>query len=75
MQSCIEDADLLAQMQMFQDFMCSSSPTSTRFQLYGVVNHHGNVGGGHYTAHAVACQIIEKLMFGGSRRDLVNLGV
>eukprot|EP00439_Symbiodinium_sp_Y106_P077669 s558_g16.t1 len=42
------------EMQLdLKDFMCSSSPTSTRFQLYGVVNHHGNVGGGHYTAHAV----------------------
>ena len=34
--------------------MCSSSAASTKFQLYGVVNHHGNVGGGHYTAHAAA---------------------
>ena len=60
MLSCMEE--LLAQMQTLQDFMCSSSPTSTRFQLYGVVNHHGNVGGGHYTAHAAACHDTDRRM-------------
>ena len=24
---------------------------SSRYKLYGVVNHYGNCGGGHYTAH------------------------
>ncbi|CAE7825909.1 UBP8 [Symbiodinium necroappetens] len=47
---CVVDFEMQLDLK---DFMCSSSPTSTRFQLYGVVNHHGNVGGGHYTAHAV----------------------
>ena len=24
----------------------------TKYKLYGVVNHHGSLGGGHYTAYA-----------------------
>eukprot|EP00913_Durusdinium_trenchii_P024336 g22847.t1 len=33
--------------------MCQKGTKGTRYQLYGVINHHGNVGGGHYTANAV----------------------
>lgn len=38
-----------------KEYMCSASfmEGSTKYQLYGVINHHGNVGGGHYTANAV----------------------
>eukprot|EP00438_Fugacium_kawagutii_P023963 Skav206653 [mRNA] locus=scaffold1933:195976:200985:+ [translate_table: standard] len=38
-----------------EEYMCDKSDKSisTRYQLYGVINHHGNVGGGHYTANAV----------------------
>lgn len=39
-----------------EEYMCqkgASSASSTRYELYGVINHHGNVGGGHYTANAV----------------------
>jgi len=28
-------------------------PAMAQFELFGVVNHHGNVGGGHYTANAM----------------------
>lgn len=38
-----------------KEYMCSTGfmEGSTKYQLYGVINHHGNVGGGHYTANAV----------------------
>lgn len=39
-----------------EEYMCQKgarSASSTRYELYGVINHHGNVGGGHYTANAV----------------------
>lgn len=29
-----------------------SQSTKTTFHLYGVINHHGSLGGGHYTAYA-----------------------
>jgi len=36
------------------DFLCRPDKLpSTVFDLHGVVNHHGNLGGGHYTAHAL----------------------
>jgi len=35
------------------DFMFKKSMPGTVYDLFGVVNHHGNVGGGHYTADAV----------------------
>lgn len=40
----------------FEEYMCSAGfmEGSTKYQLYGVINHHGNVGGGHYTANAVS---------------------
>ncbi|CAJ1411515.1 unnamed protein product [Effrenium voratum] len=36
-----------------KDYLCRKGVERTRYQLFGVVNHHGNVGGGHYTAHAL----------------------
>ena len=36
-----------------QDYLIEKDGSSSRYQLYGVINHHGNVGGGHYTANAV----------------------
>lgn len=36
-----------------EEYMCQKGTKGTRYQLYGVINHHGNVGGGHYTANAV----------------------
>merc|ERR1712226_805368 len=35
------------------EFVRQKGLERTTFQLHGVVNHHGNVGGGHYTAHAL----------------------
>eukprot|EP00811_Abedinium_folium_P002478 NODE_12273_length_1235_cov_4.443141.p2 GENE.NODE_12273_length_1235_cov_4.443141~~NODE_12273_length_1235_cov_4.443141.p2 ORF type:complete len:289 (+),score=89.55 NODE_12273_length_1235_cov_4.443141:39-869(+) len=35
-----------------RDFVRGPELTPAVFDLYAVVNHHGNIGGGHYTAHA-----------------------
>lgn len=64
-----------------QEYMCQkgvSSASSTRYELYGVINHHGNVGGGHYTANAVPWSGSEKGLgnprFLEKGKDTQNMG-
>jgi hypothetical protein len=38
----------------FSGFVADGAPTPSRYSLFAVSNHHGGMGGGHYTAYAVA---------------------
>jgi len=51
---------IMISLSDFEEYMCSTGfmEGSTKYQLYGVINHHGNVGGGHYTANAVSWSMV-----------------